>query len=84
MFIRCLNPDCGLPFDHRKGRLIRFCRPAFENGLPTNQKIVEHYWLCEKCSKRYVFDYGRENGMGIKPRAAEVSPQAEIGFVAVS
>jgi hypothetical protein len=71
MYIKCLNPDCGVAFTHTEGRLIRFSRPKFDNSLPTKRVLVEHYWLCGKCSKVYVFEYDRETGMRIKPRPAE-------------
>ena len=82
MFTGCLNPDCGVPFAYTEGRLIRFSRPQFENSLPTSRVIVEHYWLCGKCSKVYVFDYDRETGMRIKPRPAEAQQQEPLPLAA--
>ena len=69
MFERCLNPDCGLPFDYREGRLIRV--PPAGPKSPSERSIIEHFWLCGKCSERYVFPHEREAGMKIKLRVEE-------------
>jgi hypothetical protein len=69
MFERCLNPDCGLPFDFREGRLIRFS--PTDGKSPGEHPCVEHYWLCGKCSARCVFAYERGAGMKIRLRVAE-------------
>lgn len=54
MFTKCLNPDCGIPFDYREGQLVRF-RVSLMNGpSAANQPLVEHFWLCGRCSKLYV------------------------------
>ena len=69
MFEKCLNPDCGLPFDYREGRLIRFSSADAESL--TEQPTVEHFWLCGECSERYVFPHEREAGMKIRLRVEE-------------
>jgi hypothetical protein len=69
MFEKCSNPDCGLPFDYRKGRLIRFC--STDAMSPAGPHCVEHFWLCGKCSERYVFAHERGVGMKIRLRVAE-------------
>jgi hypothetical protein len=74
MFEKCLNPDCGLPFDHREGRLIRFC--STDGKSPAEHQSVEHFWLCGKCSERYVFVYEDGVGMKIGPRLEESQRRA--------
>jgi hypothetical protein len=69
VFEECLNPDCGLPFDYREGRLIRLS--STDAKSPAEQPGVEHFWLCGKCSERYVFAHERGAGMRIKLRAAK-------------
>jgi len=69
VFEKCLNPECGLPFDYCEGRLIRFCSP--HPKAHAEHYDVEHFWLCGKCSERYVFAYERGAGMKIRPRVAE-------------
>jgi hypothetical protein len=76
MFAKCLNPDCGLPFDYREGRLIRFCSPGPMSHVEHN--YVEHFWLCGKCSELYVFAYERGAGMKIRlrvPESQETAPR---------
>jgi hypothetical protein len=69
MFEKCSNPNCGLPFDYREGRLIRFCSP--DAKFPAEHQCVEHFWLCGKCSKLYVFEYKRGAGVKIRLRETE-------------
>lgn len=67
MFMKCCNPNCGAPFDYREGQLIRFSK-ALSNGYSAeNHHLVEHFWLCGKCSGDYVFEY--ESGVTVKVRA---------------
>ena len=69
MFERCFNPDCRLPFNYREGRLIRFC--PIDSGSRAEHPGVEHFWLCGKCSKRYVFVHQGGAGVKIKFRVEE-------------
>ena len=71
MLEKCSNPDCDLPFDYRKGRLIRFSSPHPKSHA--EHYYVEHFWLCGKCSERYVLAYERGAGMkiGLRPAATQ-------------
>jgi hypothetical protein len=69
MFERCFNPDCGLPFDYREGRPIRVS--SADAKSPAERPSIEHFWLCGKCSERYVFPHEREAGMKIRLRVEE-------------
>src|SRR5580704_11448130 len=69
MFERCLNPDCGLPFDYREGRLVRVS--SGDPKSPAEPPRIEHLWLCGKCSERYVFPHERGAGMKIRLRVEE-------------
>ncbi len=82
MFEKCLNPDCGLPFDYREGRLIRFS--SADAKSPAEQCSVEHLWLCGECSKRYVFAHERGAGMKIRLRAAKCRETAARSFAATA
>ena len=64
MFEKCSNPDCDLPFDYREGRLIRSF--SADAKPPAEQPGVEHFWLCRKCSERYVFAHERRASMKIR------------------
>ena len=75
MFEKCLNPDCGLPFDYREGRLIRVSSPDVKS--PAGPIRIEHFWLCGKCSERYVFPHEREAGMKVRLRVGE-SQETEV------
>ena len=69
MFESCLNPDCGLPFDYQEGRLIRVS--SADPKSPSERLSIEHFWLCGKCSGRYVFPHERETGNKIRLRVEE-------------
>jgi hypothetical protein len=71
---RCLNSECGLPFDHREGRLIRVS--SADSKSPSEGPSVEHFWLCGRCSERYVFPHERESGIKIRLRVEE--PQEAV------
>ena len=75
MFEKCFNPDCGQPFDYREGRLIRVSSPDAKS--PAGPIRIEHFWLCGKCSERYVFPHEREAGMKVRLRVEE-SQETEV------
>ena len=70
MLIKCCNPKCEAPFDYREGRLIRFSGNRATGKPAENHPLIRHFWLCGKCSERYVFAYERGAGMKIRPRVA--------------
>jgi hypothetical protein len=76
MVEKCSNPDCGVPFDYREGRLIRFCKPPLDGQSPAGQHRVEHFWLCRSCSELYVFEYQNGAGMRIKLRVRDLREEA--------
>ena len=80
MFERCFNPDCGLPFDYREGRLIRIS--SADAKFPVERPGIEHFWLCGKCSERYVFPHEREAGMKIRLRVEEPQETAVCALAA--
>jgi len=70
MLEKCSNPDCDLPFDYREGRLIRFS--PTDTKSPGQSRYLAHFWLCGKCSERYVLAYERGAGMKIRLRPGAV------------
>jgi len=82
VFEKCSNPDCGLPFDYREGRLIRFSSADAESL--TEQPTVEHFWLCGECSERYVFVHERGVGMKIRLRTAKSRETAAHSLAATA
>ena len=82
MFEKCLNPDCGLPFDYREGRLIR--SSSADAKSPAEPCSVEHFWLCGECSKQYVFAHERGAGMKIRLRAAKCRETAARSLAATA
>jgi hypothetical protein len=82
MFERCFNPDCGLPFDYREGRLIRVS--SADAKSPAERPRIEHFWLCGKCSERYVFPHEREARMKIRLRVEEPQETATRGLAAIA
>jgi hypothetical protein len=82
MFEKCSNPDCGLPFDYREGRLIRFCSTDVKS--PPEHHRVEHFWLCGKCSERYAFAHECGAGMKIRLRVTELQETAARSLTATA
>ena len=84
MLAKCCNPECEAPFDHREGRLIRFSMMLsnFENS--ENRRLIEHFWLCGKCSGFYLFEYEPGVRVKIKPRHQESTEDNLSYFVSAA
>ncbi len=52
---QCANRPCGERFKLREGRLFHIRNPDGKDS-----HAVEHFWLCESCSK--LFDVERREG----------------------
>jgi hypothetical protein len=65
MVTKCANPKCEASFDHRQGRLFRFPKSHFHDGLPANTHSVQHFWLCGACSQRYALQYDAGHGVAM-------------------
>ena len=71
---KCSNPSCAASFDWLAGgRLFRFRRERGENHSPDGLRermgtnhIVEHFWLCEKCSQIFTLEYKQGEGVLIR------------------
>jgi hypothetical protein len=73
MLSRCANSKCAKPFlKLRDGKLFlveteRLMKPG-ESATPPfvrarrQQRLVEHYWLCDDCAVQYTLVYDRERG----------------------
>jgi hypothetical protein len=76
MLSRCANSQCGKPFlKLRDGKLFlveteRVTKPG-ESAPPPfvrarqQQRLVEHYWLCDECATQWTLVYQRENGVAL-------------------
>jgi hypothetical protein len=79
MLSKCLNPQCTETFRYlRSGSLYRVdytdeSRKNKLNGsdgqaLQGKAEKVEHFWLCEKCSKVLKFEAGTDGQPHLVPR----------------
>jgi hypothetical protein len=84
MFAKCSNPQCGTPFDHREGQLIRSSASPLDGQSVADQHRVEHFWLCGSCSKLYVFEYKLGTCMKIRPRVREPREVATVSIIKVA
>jgi len=82
MFANCSNPDCRALFDYREGRLIRLCKPKFDGRISANESRIEHFWLCESCSKLYEFEYQDGIGMTVRPIVRVLRQERSLRLVA--
>jgi hypothetical protein len=73
MFMKCCNPKCEAPFDYREGRLIRFSWNPPKGCSPDHFQVIEHFWLCGKCSALYEFKNEPGNNVTVRPRAEQSS-----------
>jgi hypothetical protein len=73
MLSRCANSKCAKPFlKLRDGKLFlveteRLMKPG-ESATPPfvrarrQQRLVEHFWLCDDCAVQHTLVYDREHG----------------------
>jgi len=76
MLSHCANLRCRKPFLRlREGKLFlveteRTTKPG-EPSIPPfgrprqQQRLVEHYWLCDECSGQWTLIYDREQGVAL-------------------
>jgi hypothetical protein len=69
MVEKCANPECSKPFCYGLGRLYFSPKPLADKSPPANGHGVEHYWLCESCSKSITFGLRVGSGVEITPRS---------------
>jgi hypothetical protein len=55
MVDKCANPECSNPFYYGLGRLYFSPKRLADKSPSANSHGVEHFWLCESCSKSYTF-----------------------------
>jgi len=69
----CANSNCSKPFlKLREGKLFlveteQLTKPGHTVAPPfirarRQQRLVEHYWLCDDCAELYTLVYDREHG----------------------
>lgn len=95
MLSHCANQQCRKPFLRlREGKLFlvetdRVTKPG-EPAVPPfvrarrQQRLVEHYWLCDDCATHWTLIYDRERGVALAParRAAAAAVSAAQSGVA--
>ena len=70
MVDKCANPECSEAFYFGQGRLyFSPKRRLADKSAPVNSHGVEHYWLCESCSKSITFGLRVGSGVEITPRS---------------
>lgn len=89
MLSQCANSQCSKPFlKLREGKLFlveteRLARsgesmPPFVRARQ-QQRLVEHYWLCDDCAVLWTLVFDRDRGVSLAPlrrRAVKVSTPA--------
>jgi len=78
MLSQCANSLCGKPFlKLREGKLFlvetdRVNRPGVSVSPPfvrarQQQRVVEHFWLCDDCATQWTLVYDGERGITLVP-----------------
>lgn len=78
MLSQCANPVCGKPFLRlREGKLFlvetdRVNQPGESLSPPfvrarQQQRVVEHFWLCDDCATHWTLIYDGERGITLEP-----------------
>lgn len=87
MLSHCANLQCRKPFLRlRDGKLFlveidRLTRPGESVHPPfirarRQQRLVEHFWLCEECATRWSLIYDRDQGIMLTPLRRAVASDA--------
>lgn len=90
MLSRCANPQCSKPFLRlRDGKLFlveteRVNKPGVSLAPPfvrarRQQRLVEHYWLCNDCAGHWSLVYDRNLGVALVPLARPMATAAAAG-----
>lgn len=91
MLSRCANLQCCKPFLRlREGKLFlveteRLSKPGEPMAPPfvrarRQQRLVEHYWLCDECAAQWTLIYDQDRGIALAPlRSAAIVPPARSG-----
>jgi hypothetical protein len=98
MLSQCANTKCGRPFlKLREGKLFlveteRLTKPGTSVAPPfvrarQQERLVEHFWLCDECAAQWTLVYDREHGVALAPlrrtvAAVPVAAAAARGGVA--
>lgn len=70
---KCANPSCAAAFGWMAGgKLFHFHRETKDIHLPVScemggehSHLIEHFWLCERCSNIYTLKYEPSEGVKI-------------------
>ncbi len=84
MLSHCANHECRRPFlKLREGKLFlvetdRVTKPGQPSAPPfmrarQQQRMVEHFWLCDECAGQWTLIYDRERGVVLAPLRRPVS-----------
>jgi len=89
MLSHCANAQCAKPFLRlREGKLFlvetdrvnkpgEYVPPPFMRARQ-QQRLVEHYWLCDDCAKQWTLVYDRERGVSLTPLRPSVVSTATV------
>jgi hypothetical protein len=95
MLSQCANTKCGRPFlKLREGKLFlveteRLTKPGTSVAPPfvrarQQQRLVEHFWLCDECAAQWTLVYDREHGVALAPLRRPAANVAAIAAAASS
>lgn len=79
--MKCCNPVCEALFDHREGRLVRFAGTLTNTRAMERPAVLQHFWLCGRCSEFFRFDFVPGERAHLKPRDVTGKANCPIDFV---
>lgn len=95
MLSRCANAQCSKPFLRlREGKLFlvetdelaktgKSSAPPFVRARQ-QQRVVEHYWLCDDCAAQWTLIYDRDHKVAVIPLRRPATRVAPVSVSASS
>lgn len=84
MSMKCCNPKCEAPFNHREGRLVRFSGTVTNAKTRKSEPFIQHVWLCGKCTREFDFERSSEPRVILKPRRQKPQQENTSSLVSVA
>ncbi len=69
MVSHCANPNCKKPLHYlREGKVFLFSRKNSSKDSSDSLQLMEHYWLCGECARRWTLTMEDDRGVHLSEK----------------